>query len=175
MYWEFSQFFRQVIIQKSFWKDGEFWTAICCSIASFFWFKYDPEILLGIKNHFNDLLTITSIVFGFALAALLFYIQAASAWSRDKKVIIVAEKIVDWHVWTILSLLFLIAYILALWSFGRYLTYTNSYTLCLYSILVFLFLYCGFQIFNHSLTVWWSFRNRDKLNPPSINSGDKEI
>jgi len=37
---------------------------------------------------------------------------------RDEKVARVAEKIVDWHVWTILCMLFLIGYPLGLWAFG---------------------------------------------------------
>ena len=73
-----------------------------------------------VRQHFGDLLSATSIVFGFALAALLFYIQAAAAWAKDPDVDRVANKSVDWHVWTIVCMLFLIGYMLGLWSFGVY-------------------------------------------------------
>jgi hypothetical protein len=163
MYFELKNYMKEVIVQKSIWKDGEFWTALAGSVCAFFWYKYDPNIIQGIRNHFNDLLTITSIIFGFALAALLFYIQAAGEWAHEKKVIRVAEKIVDWHVWTIICMLALIAYTLVLWSFDRYLPPSNFLLPILYSVLTFLLLYCGFQILNHTLTVWWSFRSRERL------------
>jgi len=163
MYFELKDFMKKVIVQKSIWKDGEFWTALAGSVGTYFWYNYDPNIIPGIRHHFNDLLTITSIIFGFALAALLFYIQAAGEWAHEKKVVKVAEKIVDWHVWTIICMLTLIGYTLVLWSFDRYLP-SNAFILpILYSILSFLLLYCGFQILNHTLTVWWSFRNRERL------------
>ena len=163
MYYELKDYLHKVIFQKSIWKDGELWTAILGSVGAYFWYKYDPSIIPKIRNHFNELLTITSIIFGFALAALLFYIQAAGEWAKDKRVIRVAEKIVDWHVWTIVCMLFLIGYTLALWSFDRYLPIDSRIIQILYSFLFFLLLYCGFQILNHTLTVWWSFRNRERL------------
>lgn len=169
MYFEFESFIKKVIFQKSIWKDGELWTSVVGAIGAFFWYQYDPEIIHKIRHHFNDLLTITSIIFGFALTALLFYIQAAGKWAKDKKVIIVAEKIVDWHVWTIICMLMLIGYTLALWCFDRYIPLGSPYLPILYSVLAFLLLYCGCQIFNHTLTVWWSFRNRDRLNSRNEN------
>ena len=170
MYIEFYTFVKKVIIQKSFWKDGELWTALLGAIGSYHWYKYDPTIIPSIHKHFNDLLATTSIVFGFALAALLFYIQAAGTWANEKRVVKVAEKIIDWHVWTIICMLSLIGYILSLWSFDKYVDPKSVFLPILYSILVFLILYCGLQIFNHTLTVWWSFRNREKLTQgESIN------
>lgn len=163
MYLEFSSFFSRVLFQKAIWKDGELWTAIAGAIGTYYWYTYDPSIIPKIRHHFNDLLTITSIIFGFALASLLFYIQAAGEWANNKYVVSVAEKIVDWHVWTIICMLFLIGYTLILWSFDRYLPIDSALLPIFYTILSFLLLYCGFQIFNHTLTVWWAFRNRNKL------------
>ena len=54
------------------------------------------------------------------MAAQLFYIHSAAAWAKDAKVARMADKIVDWHVWTIVCMLFLIGYLPGLWSFGIY-------------------------------------------------------
>ncbi len=164
MYYELGLFCRRVLFQKSIWKDGELWTAVAAGLAAYFWFSHDPAIILKVRQHFGYLLSATSIVFGFALAALLFYIQAAAAWARDAQVTRVADKIVDWHVWTIVCMLFLIGYLLGLWSLGVYLDNRSCLAFGLYAFLVFQLFYCGLQILNHTLTVWWSFRTRDRLN-----------
>jgi len=164
MYYELRKFGRHVLFQKSIWKDGELWTAVAGGVAAFFWFGDDPAMIEKVRQHFGDLLSATSIVFGFALAALLFYIQAAAAWAKDAKVASVADKIVDWHVWTIVCMLFLIGYLLGLWFFGVYLDNRSNLAYGLYAFLLFQLLYCGLQILNHTLTVWWSFRERGRLN-----------
>ena len=167
MYYELGVFTYRVLLRKSIWKDGEVWTALAGGITAYFWFQHDPIIIEKVRQHFGDLLSATSIVFGFALAALLFYIQAAAAWAKDEQVSRVAEKIVDWHVWTIVCLLFLIAYIFGLWSLSIYLDNHPHIMRSCYAFLTFQVLYCGLQILNHTLTVWWSFRNRDNLNSRS--------
>jgi len=164
MYYELCTFARRVLFQKSLWKDGELWTAVAGGVAAYFWFRYDPVVIDRVRQHFGDLLSATSIVFGFALAALLFYIQAAVAWTKDEKVARVADKIVDWHVWAIVCMLFLMAWLLGLWSFGVYLDNHSHFVFGLYAFLVFQLLYCGLQILNQTLIVWWIFRERDKLN-----------
>lgn len=164
MYCELWVFTRRVLFQKSIWTDGELWTSVLGGVAVYFWLRHDPTIIIGIRQHFGDLLSATSIVFGFALASLLFYIQAASAWSKDTKVARVADNIVDWHVWTIICMLFLLAYLLGLWSLGVYIDNRSRLALYLYSFLAFQLLYCGLQILNHTMTIWWSFRFRDRLN-----------
>jgi hypothetical protein len=164
MYKEFFHYIKPILCQKSIWKDGELWTSFVGGIISYFWFQYDPGVLVRIHQHFGDLLTVTSIIFGFALSALLFYIQAAGAWSNDENVKNVATKVINWHVWTIICMLFLIGYTLLLWSIGRYLNFKSPIAFILFSLLTFQILYCGFQILNHSLTVLWSFNNRDRLN-----------
>lgn len=167
MYCELARFTRRVLLQRSIWTDGELWTAIGGGIAAFFWLRYEPSSILKIRQHFGDLLSATSIVFGFVLAALLFYIQAAAAWAKDAKVVRVADKIVDWHVWTIVCLLTLIGYLLALWAFAGRLNPHSPLAAILYALLTFQFLYSWLQILNHTLTVWWSFRNRERLNSDS--------
>jgi len=164
MYYELGVFLHRLLFQKSIWKDGELWTAVTGGVVAYFWFHHDQTMIGKVRQHFGDLLSATSIVFGFALAALLFYIQAAAAWSRDEKVARVAEEIVDWHVWTIVCLLFLIGYLLGLWSLGVYLDNSSDLAFGLYAVLAFQLLYCGLQILNHTLTVWWSFRTRGRLN-----------
>lgn len=167
MYKEFSSFARLVLLQKYLFIDGELWTSVSGGIAAFFWFRYNPVMIEKMRHHFGDLLSATSIVFGFALAALLFYIQAASVWAKDENIARVADKIVDWHVWTIVCMLFLIAYLLGLWSFGVYLDNCSTFAFGLYAFLCFQILYCGLQILNHTLTIWWSFRSRERLNKGS--------
>jgi len=164
MYYELGVFMRCVLFRKSIWTDGELWTAVAGGIAAWFWFRHDPAVIGKIREHFGDLLSATSIVFGFALAALLFYIQAAGAWAKETKVAHVAEMIVDWHVWTIVCMLFLIGYMLGLWSLGIYINNQSRLAFVLYAFLVFQLIYSGLQILNHTLTVWWSFKNRDNLN-----------
>src|SRR5689334_5453151 len=107
MYYELSHFFQRVVFRKALWKDGEFWTAIVSLVGAYIWFFFDPAAVAPIRAHLNDLLTAASILFGFAIASLLFYIQAVAAWSKSDSVARVADKIVDWHVWTILCLIFL--------------------------------------------------------------------
>lgn len=164
MYYELNHFFQRVVFQKALWKDGDFWTALIGGIGAYFWFSSDPIAIASIREHLDDLLTTASILFGFAIASLLFYIQAVAAWVKTDGVARVADKIIDWHVWTILCLLFLLGYTLAIWAFSKYLTYGMPFVHILYAFLCFLILYCGLQILNHSLTIWWSFRNRSRLN-----------
>ncbi len=163
MYKEIKKFSRAVLGKKGVWKDGDIWTAILGGGLAFYWVAHDCSAIPRIRHHFSDLLLVTSIVFGFALSAMIFYIQAAGSWSKDREVAAIAEKIVDWHVWTIVCLLFLIGYSIALWAFGNYLTKYVIIARLLYACLAFQFLYCGFQILNHSLTIWWSFKNRTRL------------
>ena len=105
MYREIGTFARRMLTQKSLWKDGEIWTAALVGVAAYFWFRKDPAMIEKMRHHFGDLLTTISIVFGFVLTALLFYIQAASLWAKDDNIGRIADKIVDWHVWTIVCML----------------------------------------------------------------------
>jgi hypothetical protein len=163
VYKEFIKYCKQVCPQKSYWKDGELWTAIILGILSFFWLKWDYEIIDCIRNHLGDLLNIVGILFGFTLAALVFYIEAAGNWAERDKVQKVADLIIDRHVWTVLWLLFHIGFTIFVWTIGRY-TCKIVWLHCLvHAGLIFITLYCGFQIFNHTLTVWWQFRNRKRF------------
>jgi uncharacterized membrane protein YfcA len=163
MYIELCTFIQKGFKAKTFFKDGDFLTSLVGGFAGYLWFSMDSEVIPKIRLHFGDFLSTSSILFGFAFAALLFYIQASESWSEDEKATKILNKIVDWHVWTIICLLALIAYILGLWSFGLYLDNQSKLGLSLYSFLVFLFLYCCFQILNHTLTVWWAFHSRKRL------------
>ncbi|MDR1140305.1 MAG: hypothetical protein LBL62_01340 [Planctomycetaceae bacterium] len=163
MYSEFAEFCKQVVPQKAYWKDGELWTALIGGVGSFIWFQCDGEVIGLIRQNFGDLLNIVGIIFGFVLAALVFYIEAASNWADKDNVQKVADMIIDRHVWTVLCLLLLIGVILLVWVLGRYVSRIDWLNCLLHSFLVFGFLYCGFQVFNHVLTVWWHFRNRKRF------------
>lgn len=161
MFRELRGFVCRRVLWKSLIKDGELWTAVAVGLSSYWYLKHNPVVLLGIKRHLSDLLTTISVVFGFALAALLFYIQAAGVWAEDKRVESIANKLVDWHTWTLLCLLGLMGYIVLLWAFERYFINTVRYSL--FAFLVFLVCYVGCQILNHTLTIWWVFKRRKHL------------
>lgn len=167
MYLELAHFSRRIVCTRAFWKDGELWTAVVGGVACYCWLGADPSVVERIRQHFGDLLGVASIVFGFALAALLFYVQAAGEWATKPGVGKVAEKLVDWHVWTILCLLALIGYILGLWALGIYLDNQSVTGKMAYAFLAFLILYSGFQHLNHTLTIWWVFQNRGRLTKQS--------
>ena len=180
MYREIGEVVKNVGSDKRLWRDGEFWTALLLGIGAGVWFYIAPSMIIDIRSHFGDLLSVTSIVFGFILTTLFFYIQAAGTWSNEPRVKAVAESLVDHHVWTVVSHLVLIGYILFLWVFGR----PDWWSLCAlaatYGVLVFLVAYCGFQILNHILTVRWSFMRRQGLLAPfepsrHISGNDPEI
>lgn len=163
MYYEMGSFLRKIVSQKPFWKDGDIWTAVLSAALSFSWFALDPLVVERIRQHFRDLLSAISIIFGFSLTGLVFYIQVSSTWQQTKQVVTIADKIVDRHVWTIVCLLFLLSYLLLLWSVGGYLDLRGMLARVLHSLLVFGLVYCGCQILNHALTIWWSFKERERL------------
>lgn len=167
MYREIGEFVWNVGGDKRLWKDGEFWTALILGIGAGVWFHRDAAVIIDIRTHFGDLLSVTSIVFGFILTTLFFYIQAAGTWSSEPRVKAVAESLVDHHVWTVVSHLVLLGYILFLWVFGKPDWWPRSALAVSYGVLVFLVAYCGFQILNHILTVRWSFMRRQRLLAPS--------
>jgi hypothetical protein len=145
------------------WRDGEFWTAALVGILSGLLFYWCPESLEAFRSRFGELLTVASIIFGFVLTALIFYIQAAERWSSDGRVGRVAEKLVDWHVWSILCLLLLMGCIVLVWLCKGLFLACRGWAAVSHGSLVFLASYCALQILNHTLTVRWVFRNRHTL------------
>lgn len=166
MYKEIGEFARNVAFDWRLYRDGEFWTAIVIAVGMAYWIHIDPTWIDRIRSHFGDLLSVTSIVFGFVLSTLFFYIQAAGTWAKDKKVEAVAESLVDHHVWTVISLLGLLGYIVLLWTFGTSRYFGQGWLTGTYALLVFLGCYCGFQILNQVLTIRWAFRRRHRLLAP---------
>lgn len=170
MYREIKEFLWTAGRDRRLYRDGEFITALAVGIIASIWLHCDPSQINRIREHLSDLLSVTSILFGFVLATLFSYIQATENWSKDEKVEQVAESLVDHHVWAILSMLTLIGYTIVLWTFGT-LDYLNVYAITLvYALLVFLICYCGFQILNQVLTVRWVFRRRHRLSSKHNNS-----
>lgn len=166
MYKELGEFAWNVGFDRRLYKDGEFWTAVVVAAAMGAWFHLDPTWIGRIRGHFGDLLSVTSIVFGFVLSTLFFYIQAAGTWSKDKKVAAVANSLVDHHVWTVVSLLAFLGYIVLLWAFGTDRFFSTHWLTGLYTLLVFLGCYCGLQILNQVLTVRWAFKRSGRLLAP---------
>ena len=180
MYTELWRYFRAMRRRTEFWKDGEFITALVGAVAAVIGFVIYPNLMDGIRKEFGSLLSVASIVFGFALTTLTFYISAVAALKRTSSVKKIADKLVDWHVWTILCLLFLIGWIVILWVFDvgnqgrRYCVRIAGYV-----VLVFLVVYCAGQIVNHALTLWWFHHRRSKLQetksaPSSEEQGPRD-
>ena len=163
MYSELAAFLVHIAKQRSLWKDGELWTAVAGSVVCGAWFYYEPQLVARVRANFANLLIAAQIVFGFVLSTLALYIQAMAVWSTDVRVKAVARRIIDWHVWTVVCLLGLTAYTYTLWVFGRELHHGPIVEAVEYAFLAFLVLYCGGQILNHTLTVWWAFTNSDRL------------
>ena len=167
MYTELVKYFRATAKRKELWKDGDFITAVVVAVACAIWFTRQPEIMDGIRKEFSSLLSAASIIFGFALATLTFYISAVSGLRKGQAVRNIADKLVDWHVWTVLSLLVLIGWLLALWMVDTKLTKDAYPRVVGYAVLVFLAVYSGGQVVNHALTLWWFHHRRAELQ----NSG----
>jgi len=167
MYKELGEFAWNVGLNRRLYKDGEFWTSIAAAIVMGTWFHFDPTWVERIRDHFGDLLSVTSIVFGFVLTTLFFYIQAAGIWAKDEKVQAVANALVDDHVWTVFSLFVLLGYILLLWTFGSSRFFNQTWLTGIYSLLVFLGSYSGLQILNQVLTVRWAFKRQSRLLAPN--------
>ena len=148
---------------KTLYKDGEFISACALGVASGTWFMFAPDATDKIRDHFADILTVTSIIFGFTLSTLTYYISASAAWRKDEKVNSVASKLVSWHVWSILWQLILIVYVIGLWVLEYAFNLAAVAVATSYGILVFIASYVGFQILNHALTLWWVFERRDRL------------
>lgn len=174
MYYELSEFFSYMLKRQRLWKDGEFGTALVLGILATGLFYKCPATVESVRERFGEILTVTSIVFGFVLTTLVFYIQAAGEWSKDPQVERVATKLVDWHVWTIFSLLVLMGATVAAWVCKPVFTEPVWWAAVSHGFLVFLAAYCSFQIVNHTLTVRWVFRKRHVLregpdNKPPMN------
>ncbi len=163
MYSELCEFLAATKADARRWRDGEFATALAVAAVAGVWLWFQPNQATGIRAHFGDLLTFIGILFGFSLTSLFFYIQAASVWSEDSAVQEVAKRLVDDHVWALLSMLALIGYILMLWAAPPPSCLPKPTACGTYSLLFFLVAYCGGQILNQVLTVRWAFRRRQRL------------
>jgi hypothetical protein len=87
-------------------------------------------------------------------------------WSDCKNVQNVGRMMIDRYTWTALCFLFLMGGIFCVSILGCYTSRVYWLDCFVHSCLVFGFLYCGCQIFDNILTVWWYFRSRDRfINP----------
>lgn len=139
------------------------------AISAFVWMGFNRSALTHFDAILPDLLTVGSILFGFVTTSLVFYIQAASEWSQAPKVMKVAGKLIDWHVFTILCLiLFILAVIcvrlLPIPFTSEPISCTLKTTeLAPFTFLAFLGSYIAGQLVNHVLTVRWIFHNSAQL------------
>ena len=174
MYQEIGEFLWHMGCRHKLWKDGELWTALVLGGLAGGLFYYDPSTVDLVRDRLGELLTVASIVFGFVLTTLFFYIQAAGEWSRDPRVARVAEKLVDWHVWTVLCLLVLVGLTIVLWIAEGFFAAGLLRSAISHAALVFLSAYCSFQIINHVLTIRWVFRKRSVLKGDSGGKSDPD-
>jgi hypothetical protein len=163
MYKETGKFLLHISRQKAVWKDGELWTSAAISFGMGYWVHRDPTVADGIKDQLGDILTISSIIFGFVITTLALYAEVTSGWSKEQKVRRVIGKIVDWQVWSVLCLMVQIGYIIALRLVDGRINLGLHCRPLWFGILTFLTAYAGFQIWNHTLVVWWAFRDPSKL------------
>ncbi len=181
MYKELGTFLSQVGRQRSFWKDGEFWTAVVAFGASTSYLNSEPEFISKIQAHLGDALTVVSIIFGFALTTATFYIAAvagwsadpSSAWRNDERVRSVSQKLVDWNIWTILTLMLLIAYLIVVWAVDQWPPHDSSLPrVLLYSGAIFFVTYAMGQVLNHALTLSWFHSRIRRFAEPNSNQSN---
>ncbi|MDP9175472.1 MAG: hypothetical protein M3O30_16645 [Planctomycetota bacterium] len=165
MYKESGKFLLHIARQKAIWKDGELWTSLAISVGAWWWMDRNNSIIAGIREQFGDILTVSSILVGFVMTTLVFYGEVASGWSKKKKVRNVANKIVDWQVWSVLCLLAQLAYTIFLHIVDGRVNLNLGWRPLWFAILVFLTVYSALQILNHVLIIWWAFRNSSRLEP----------
>lgn len=171
MYYELGEFLYHMARRHRLWKDGEFWTAVVIGGFAGVLFYRNPAAVKALRDRFGEFLTVASIVFGFVLTTLVFYVQTATEWSKDARIDQVADKLVDWHIWTIFCLLFLVWLIVIVWLCKDFFLATKCRAAASHGGIVFLATYSSFQILNHILTVRWVFRKRSVLKDRSKNEG----
>lgn len=128
---------------------------VCASIL------YNPELIFRMRAHFGDLIKVTSILFGFCLTSLTFFIQSASTWRRHPGVDELGKLAVELHVWSLITWLSILAYILVLWFWGGLLNPKGVASCIIYSALAALFAYGCFQILSQVLELSVLFHRRD--------------
>ena len=168
MYNELGHFCCRVLKQKTVWLSGEFLTSLTIGCGSFVLFHYvdiDKKIIDACYNNLANLLTVVSIIFGFALSSFLFYVQIADSWVDDQNVKKIVGKIVDWNAWTVICILFLMTYMLVLLVANNFIGSLMVKEI-IYAFLFFLISYCILQLVCHTLLIWWTFQNRDRLRKP---------
>lgn len=166
MYNELRKFSCSILKQSAIWLSGELLTAIAVGVVSFGLFHHidlNGEIVKTCHDNMGNLLTVVSIIFGFALTSFLHYVQIADTWRNDPKVQNVAKRIVDWNAWTVICILFLMMYMMVLLIAHNFIK-DKIYKDIAYSVLVFLIFYCTLQLVCHTLVIWWNFQKRDILH-----------
>lgn len=166
MYTELGRYLREMAKRKELLTDGDFITGLVGGVCAAVTFAYRPDAMDGIQEHFGNLLSAASIVFGFALTTLTFYISSVAKLDRRAEVRRISDKLVDWHVWTVLSLFFLIGWLLALWLVDSSFSPSSYLRVAAYSGFAFLLIYCGGQVVNHALTLRWFYYRRMDLQAP---------
>lgn len=169
MYKQLGHYLHRMVTRKELWKDGDLWTAVAAGASVAAWTYIDPEFGNRIRSRFAQLLTVTSIVFGFASSSMIFYVQSTANWASVDWVQNLARKVVDWYVWTVFCLLLLLGYTLLFWAAPHIVPLDNRASAFGYGVLAFLVAYVGCLITNNTLTIWWSFNHRDFLK-----TGDKQ-
>jgi vacuolar-type H+-ATPase subunit I/STV1 len=115
------------------------------------------------RAHFGDLIKVASILFGFCLTSLTFFIQSATTWKQDSKIDQLGRLAVELHVWSLATWLGILAYILVLWMWGSLLNSTTFLCYAVHSFLATLFAYGCLQIFSQVLELSVLFHERKIL------------
>ncbi len=139
----------------------DLWMSVAIGTLMFWLIQEDVSLILKIRFHFSNLLTISSIFFGFCLTSLTFYIQGASSWTRSSTVDQLGKLAVELHIWLLMTWLGIIAFVLFLWIWGKPGTTIVAWDSFLYAFLTGLFAYGCLQIVSHVLGLSVLFHNRD--------------
>jgi hypothetical protein len=174
MYHEFGQFCGVILRQRAVWLSGEFLTSLALGAGSFCFFHYvdtDSKHLGVLYGNLGNLLTVVSIIFGFASASFLYYVQIADTWKESPEVKKAANLLVDWNTLTVLCILLLMIYMTFLLVMDSLFT-PGLLKESLYAFLVFQIFYCLLQLICHSLLIWFTFRKRRNFRKESQEKQD---
>jgi hypothetical protein len=152
---ELGELARRAALDKSVWRDAEFWLGLCAAAIAG-WAGTRPIVVAEVRQHLGDILTVASISFGFMATSFVFFVQATRD-ARGTKDEANVRRLVLWHALTAVSLVFLLAYTIGWWFLGALSgpLPRSVFDPLAVAGLAFLLVYSGGQILNHVMNLWW--------------------
>lgn len=135
------------------------WASLAIGVGCATVVHFQPDVVPMVRGHLGDLLTAVSILFGFVVTAFASYVPtlARAAKSERGKWLPQLQRLVMWHTLSAVTLLLLIAYILALWVLGGIRGSLPAEVLdpVAYGVLACLTAWALFQVAEHAMTLEW--------------------